>query len=457
MITDVVTALSWTWVYDVNGPLNTVLRAVGLGHFIPAAGWLGDFNTALPAVGVFGMWGEFGFCLILFLAGVMKIPASLYEAARVDGANAVREFFAVTLPGLRYELQVVLVLSVIGTLGTFDEILRHDQRRAGHRHHRARVPGVAAAVPDRPGRVGGSAGHRPDADRLRGHVRAEPRDGAKGGGVNTTSRAQVTFNYFLIAVCSLIAIYPLVGIIFASLYPSGPGSAPSGFSLPPTFAWHNYVAAWDQGNFASSFATSLIVAAVMVPASVFLSVVAGYAFATMRFRGSKLLFYLFILGLIIPTEATIVPLYYDVRAMGLLDTYWALIILETSGELAFGIFWMRAAFLSAPQSLLEAARIDGASSWMTLWRIMVPFAKPAILTLTVLTFADSWNEFFLALVFTVNHMTAPAGLASFSGRYTTDVPLVSAGAVIVAIPIVIVFIIFQREFMRGMLTGAVKG
>ena len=110
------------------------------------------------------------------------------------------------------------------------------------------------------------------------------------------------------------------------------------------------------------------------------------------------------------------PLYYDVQAMGLIDTYWALIILEVSGEVAFGIFWMRAAFLSAPQSLLEAARIDGASSWRTLWEIMVPFARPAIPTLTVLTFADSWNEFFLALVFTINRTTAPAGLASFSGR-----------------------------------------
>jgi raffinose/stachyose/melibiose transport system permease protein len=122
VITDVVTAVAWTWVYDTHGPLNTVMKTVGLGHFIPSQGWLGDFNTALPAVGVFGLWGSFGFCLILFLAGVMKIPASLYEAARVDGANAVREFFAVTLPGLRYELQVVLVLSVIGTLDTFDEI-----------------------------------------------------------------------------------------------------------------------------------------------------------------------------------------------------------------------------------------------------------------------------------------------------------------------------------------------
>ena len=275
--------------------------------------------------------------------------------------------------------------------------------------------------------------------------------------MNTSSRATVLMNYVLLTICALIAIYPLVGVFLASLYPTGPGSQPSGFSLPPTYEWHNYVTAWEQGKFASSFQTSFIVAAVMVPASVLLSVVAGYAFATMRFKGSKTIFYLFILGLIIPTEATIVPLYYDVRAMGLLDTYWALVILEVSGEVAFGIFWMRAAFLSAPPSLLEAARIDGSSSWTTLWRIMVPFAKPAILTLTVLTFADSWNEFFLALVFTINHQTAPAGLASFSGKYTTNVPLVSAGAVIVAVPILIVFILFQREFMRGMLTGAVKG
>ncbi len=275
--------------------------------------------------------------------------------------------------------------------------------------------------------------------------------------MNTASRPQVVLNYLLMIVCSMVAVYPLVGVLLASLYPPGPGSAPSGFALPPSFAWHNYVEAWDQGKFASSFTTSVIVAAVMVPASVGLSILGGYAFATMRFRGSRAIFYLFILGLIIPTEATIVPLYYNVRDLGLLDTYWALILLETSGELAFGIFWMRAAFISAPRSLLEAARIDGASSWRTLWRILVPFAWPAILTLTVLTFADSWNEFFLALVFTVNHMTAPAGLASFSGRFTTNVPLVSAGAVIVAVPILIVFIVFQRQFIRGVLTGAVKG
>ncbi|HET8527229.1 MAG TPA: carbohydrate ABC transporter permease [Actinomycetota bacterium] len=275
--------------------------------------------------------------------------------------------------------------------------------------------------------------------------------------MTTTSRGQITLNYVLLILVTAVAVYPLIGVVFASLYPSGPGVSPSGFALPPSLNWGNYASAWEQGGFAESFTTSVIVAAVMVPASVILSILGGYAFATMRFPGSRAIFYLFILGLIIPTEATIVPLYYDVQALGLIDTYWALIILEVSGEVAFGIFWMRAAFLSAPASLLEAARIDGASSWGALWGIMVPFAKPAILTLTVLTFADSWNEFFLALVFTINHPTAPAGLASFSGRFTTQTALVSAGAVIVALPIVIVFIIFQREFMRGMLTGAVKG
>jgi raffinose/stachyose/melibiose transport system permease protein len=275
--------------------------------------------------------------------------------------------------------------------------------------------------------------------------------------VNQASRSQIALNYLLLILCCAFAVYPLIGVLLASFYPTGPGVSPSGFALPPTLHWQNYVTAWREGGFASSFLTSAIVAAVMVPTSLLLSVLGGFAFATMRFRGSRALFYLFILGLIIPTEATIVPLYFDVRSAGLLDTYWALILIEIAGELAFGIFWMRAAFLSAPTSILEAARIDGASSWRTLWRIMVPFAKPAILTLAVLTFADSWNEFFLALVFTINHTTAPAGLASFSGRFTTDVALVSAGAVIVAIPILVVFVVFQREFMRGMLTGAVKG
>jgi raffinose/stachyose/melibiose transport system permease protein len=275
--------------------------------------------------------------------------------------------------------------------------------------------------------------------------------------MNTASRAQVALNYTLLILFTFLAVYPIVGVFLASVYPSH--TQPTSITPPSHFSFHNFVTAWTQGHFALYFRSSAIVAVFVVVGSTVLSILGGYALGTMRFRGSKVLFYSFILGLIIPTEATIVSLYYDIRALHLIDTWTALILVEVSGEVAFGVFWMRAAFLAAPRSLIEAARIDGASSWRLLWRIMVPFAWPAILTLMVLTFADSWNEFFLPLVLTTSneHLTAPAGLQLFSGQYTMNTPLVSAGAVIVAVPVIVVFVLLQRQFIRGVLTGAVKG
>lgn len=271
------------------------------------------------------------------------------------------------------------------------------------------------------------------------------------------SRRQVVLNYAILILFSAISIYPIVGVILASLYP--PGTNPSGFALPPSWHFGNFVTAWDEGHFGMYFRSSVIVAVAVVVVSTVLSILGGYALGTMRFRGAKTIFYLFLLGMIIPFEAIVVPLYYDLRALRMIDTYWALILPEISGSVAFGVFWMRAFFLSAPRSLIEAARIDGASSWDILWRVLVPFGRPAILTLVVLTFAGSWNEFFLALVMTTDpkYITAPQGLSLFSGRYTTNTPLLAAGAVIVMLPVLIVYVFTQREFIRGMLTGALKG
>jgi raffinose/stachyose/melibiose transport system permease protein len=179
----------------------------------------------------------------------------------------------------------------------------------------------------------------------------------------------------------------------------------------------------------------------------------------MRFRGSELLFYVFLLGLMIPTEAIIVPLYYDFRDIGLVDTYWALILPQIGTSVAFGTFWMRAYFRSVPRSLVEAARIDGASSWFTLWRVLLPLAKPAVLTMTVLLAMWTWNEFLLALVMVTDEglRTAPLGLSFFQGRNTSNLTLLAAGAVIVATPVVVLYVFLQRHFIRGMLSGAVKG
>jgi raffinose/stachyose/melibiose transport system permease protein len=125
---------------------------------------------------------------------------------------------------------------------------------------------------------------------------------------------------------------------------------------------------------------------------------------------------------------------------------------------AFGTFWMRAYFLSSSRDVVEAARLDGAGHWQTLWRILAPMGRPAIVTLTLLTFMWTWNEFLIPLVMVTDESlrTAPLGLAFFQGQYTSGLSLLAAGAVIVAVPVVVVYLVLQRHFIRGMVDGAIK-
>jgi raffinose/stachyose/melibiose transport system permease protein len=271
-----------------------------------------------------------------------------------------------------------------------------------------------------------------------------------------TSRRELSITYAVLGAFSLFAILPVAGIVLTALQdPDGLTAFGSFNGLHPS----NFADAWRDGNFGPYLRSSVIVTTVVVAVASVLSVLAGYAFGLMRFRGSQVLFYVMLLGLMIPTEAMIVPLYYDFRDLGLTDTYWALILPQIGTSVAFGTFWMRAFFRTVPRSLVEAARIDGASSWFTLWRVVLPLARPAVLTMTVLLSMWTWNEFLLALVMVTDEglRTAPLGLSFFQGRNQTDLTLLAAGAVIVATPIVVLYVFLQRHFIRGMLSGAVKG
>ena len=190
-----------------------------------------------------------------------------------------------------------------------------------------------------------------------------------------------------------------------------------------------------------------------------LATLAGYAFGTMRFRGSSAIFYLLLIGLIFPYEATVIPLYHLFDGVGLTDSLWALILPQIGLSIPFGTFWMRAFFRSTPTALVEASRLDGASSLSTLTRVLLPQARPALTTLVVLVFMWTWNEFLLALVMIQSDSlrTAPLGLAIFAGtnRYS-DPTLTAAAAVLVALPIMVVYVFLQRSFIRGMFSGAVK-
>jgi raffinose/stachyose/melibiose transport system permease protein len=255
-------------------------------------------------------------------------------------------------------------------------------------------------------------------------------------------RREQVLAHVVLGVFALIALAPVARIVLIAL--GEPGS---------------FGTAWEDGHFDSYLRSSAIVTASVVAAATVLSILAGYAFGMMRFRGDQALFYLFLLGLMVPLEATVVPLYYDFRDVGLVDTYWALILPQVGLSTAFGTFWMRAFFRSVPRSLVEAARLDGSSSWVTLWRVILPLGRPAVLTMVVLVFMWTWNEFLLALVMVSDESlrTAPLGLAFFQGRNTSDQELLAAGSVIVAAPVVLVFLFLQRHFIRGMLSGAVKG
>lgn len=274
----------------------------------------------------------------------------------------------------------------------------------------------------------------------------------RGGNV-----AAWALSHGLLLLFSAIALLPFVSILLISLYPNDQPA--TGLALPHSLNFGNYVRAWDAANFSMLMRSSAIVALAVVPLGSALCILTGYAFGTMSFRGKNVLFYVFLIGLLMPFEATIVPLYYDLRAFGLANTYPGLILPETALFLSFGTFWMRAHFLSAPRSLIEAARIDGANSWSTLWRVLVPGARPAITTMMVLFFIWSWNEFLLALVLAQDPsvQTAPAGLGVFVGEHVTDISGLAAAAMIMTIPALVVYALLQRHFIQGVTSGSVKG
>jgi raffinose/stachyose/melibiose transport system permease protein len=274
-----------------------------------------------------------------------------------------------------------------------------------------------------------------------------------------TSQFERVFTYGILLLASVYALYPLLSIVFLAF--QEPGSLSTGLEIPTDPSFEAFRRAWVEGGFDHALLSSFIITASVVVASVFLSILTGYAFGTMRFRGSGVLFAFLLFGVVVPWESTVYPLYYDYQRVGLTDTYFAVILPEIGLSVAFGTFWLRAFFRSAPRQLMDAARVDGASSWTVLWRILVPIGRPAIVTLTILLFVFTWNDFLLSLVMIQNEdtWTAPVALASFAGRqYDTGElrEIVAAASVLVALPIVLIYIVLQRQFMRGLLTGSVK-
>jgi len=232
----------------------------------------------------------------------------------------------------------------------------------------------------------------------------------------------------------------------------------SPFSLPASWSFDNIVNAWNLGNFKTYFLNSAFVTIIGMIIVVLVACPAGYAFAQLTFRGNNLLFYLILLGMALPVQAIIIPIFYQLRSMGLVDSLSGVTLVSAGLALPFSIFLMRNTFRDVPKELRESSTIDGASEWRTFVSVMLPLAKPGVVALLIFTFMNIWNDFLLPLVLLTSqeNFTISLGLYSFQGEQATNYALIFGGTVISMIPSIIVFLIFQRSFVEGMSEGANK-
>ena len=273
-------------------------------------------------------------------------------------------------------------------------------------------------------------------------------------------RREKILSYAILLIFTVFSVFPFISTTLVAFNP--PDATVGGLAIPQTWSLGSFIAAWSDpdAGIGRSLFNSMFLATVVVFASVLLSILAGYAFGTMKFRGKSALFYFFLIGLIVPYEATIIPLFYEFRGLRLTDTYWAMILPDIGGSVAFGTFWMTSFFRSFPRELLDAARTDGASTWQTLWRVIVPAAGAPIFALATILFIWTWNNLLLAIVMISNSQLqmAPAALNYFVGRqFGINYQVTSAAAVLVALPVLIVYYVLQRRYGADVLAGSLKG
>lgn len=272
-----------------------------------------------------------------------------------------------------------------------------------------------------------------------------------------TSRTELWLGRLLLAAALILTLVPLISMLSAALQPADRN--PTGIVWPSDPQWGNFVTAFEVGNVWRLMTSSAFIVLGVVPASMLIATLAGYALGALQPRGGRAVLIIFVAGLTIPFEALIIPLYYQAQSLGTLNTQWAVIFPLLGLFMPFSVFWMRAHFINVPRELSEAARVDGASVFQEFRQIQLPLALPALSALAILLFLWTWNQFLLPVVLIANPLdrTVAGALTFFQGQYSLSIPLLNAGALLIITPAIIVFLIFQRQFVRALLQGAVKG
>jgi multiple sugar transport system permease protein len=254
-----------------------------------------------------------------------------------------------------------------------------------------------------------------------------------------------------------LAAFPLLWMVSASLMPQGEASTFPPPLLPSAVTLSHYADLFARAEMGRYLFNSFLLATTVTLLSLLVNSLAGYAFAKLRFRGREKLFQTLLAALVIPAQVAMLPLFLQMRALGLVNTYGAVIVPGLAS--IFGIFLIRQFALSIPDSLLEAARIDGASELRIYWSVALPLMKPILVTLAIFTFMGVWNDFMWPLiVLTDDSMyTLPVALATLARERVQDNELMMAGAVVTVLPVLVVFLALQKHYIQGIMMGSIKG
>ncbi|WP_047153202.1 carbohydrate ABC transporter permease [Aneurinibacillus tyrosinisolvens] len=275
--------------------------------------------------------------------------------------------------------------------------------------------------------------------------------------MNVVRLAFKGIEWFGFALVALIFLFPFVWMILTSVKSLDEATVFPPKWIPHVFHWENFVHAWQAGPFMNYFMNSILVTFGILLLQFATGIPAAYAFARFQFKGSKLLFGLTLIALMIPPQITFLPVFIQMSGWGLVNTYAPLILPYAAS--AFGIFMLRQSFMQVPEELLEAARLDQASEWKVLWKIMVPMARPVLVTFGLFSFIYHWNDYFWTLVMANQDSvrTLPVGIARLkASEGGVAWNIVMAGNMILVIPILLIFFFAQRQIIKAFVYSGVK-
>lgn len=275
--------------------------------------------------------------------------------------------------------------------------------------------------------------------------------------MNKRNPVNLTLIYLALIGYGFSVIYPMFLMVISS-FKSTREIFRSPFTLPENWQFTNYVTAWNQGNFSTYFGNSVFVTVTSLVLVLLIGSLAAYPLGRYKFPGKQALMMYFLAGLMLPIRLGILPLFFLMRTLNLLNTPWSLIFLYTASGMPFTIFILSNFFETLPRELEEAARIDGASELRIYWQVMLPLVRPALATVAIFNFIPWWNDFFFPLIFirAERYRTLPLGLFSFFGERQNDWALLFSGLTITALPLLVLYLFASKQIISGLTSGALK-